>query len=117
MTGSLMMPDIILLKYWMHTHRDREAVMCYEIDERSQYDKLRNNGDKYLLSLLKRTCKSNEDQNSKPPVLHIPVFVKVEISDPPVHEDIVDSCQKPVFYYRNDYSYLYIRDIFHPPAA
>jgi len=116
-SGGLMLPDMIMIKVLINNHRPQEEL-CFEISERTEYDKLKNNGDKYLLSLLKRTCKTNEDQQSKLPVLHIPVFVKIYPSDPVYKEEISTAdCQNTVFFYTNHYSFLHITDIFHPPSA
>jgi len=116
-TGGLLLPDMIMVKVLINKHRPQEEI-CYEISERTQYDKLKNNGDKYLLSLLKRTCKTNEEQQSKVPVFHIVVFVKIYPSEPILKKQILTTeCQKTSFLYTNHYSYLHITDIFHPPSV
>jgi len=115
-TGGILLPDVIVVKMRLHAHR--HAALCEQLEGENQYDKLKNNGDKYLLSLLKRTCNSSDEQQSKLPVLHIPVFVKIFTGDPALeNEPVLSVCRKNGFYYANHYTFLHVTDIFHPPAA
>jgi len=110
------MPELILIKYWIN--EQHHAEICHEISERNEYDSMKNNGDKYLLSLLKRTCENNNKQQSKVPVWHAPVFVKIYPSNSPVnHIELTSEFHKRIFFYQNPYSYLHISDIFHPPSV
>jgi len=114
-SGSYLAPGMILLKYWYNKQQHSHEI-CYEISERSEYDKLKNNGDKYLLSLLKRTCKTNEEQNSKPPVWRIPVFVNFTISEISHQTGTPLPCEREGFYYIDTYTFLLTSEIFHPPS-
>ncbi len=113
LSGNLL-PTYFTIAYWVGLNKSEE---CIKENDISFENKIKNNGDKYLLALLKRTCQSNESKNSKASILNfitvVQVFESKKMSTPISEEHV---CNKVTDHYLNLYCFLFSDDFFHPPS-